>query len=77
MGKVLIAESKAIGDYLRQLEEMGEDPADYESIYGYSIGETEERSPVYRYFSYDFDVTDKITNLEIPMGYNQVCRKSF
>ncbi|MBU2509724.1 KamA family protein [bacterium] len=66
MGKVRIAESKAVGDYLRQLEEMGEDPMDYDSIFGYSIGETEDRTALYEYPQYDFEVTNEITNLEIP-----------
>ncbi len=70
MGKVMIAESKAVGDYLRQLEAMGEDPSDYDSIYGYSIGETEDITSVYEYPDYEFKVTEEITNLEIPSEYN-------
>jgi len=66
MGKIIIAESKSISDYLIQLDSLGEDPKDYESIYGYSIGETEDRASVYEYPDYDFEVTDEITNLEIP-----------
>ncbi len=46
MDKVIIIESKSIAEYLRQLEDIGEDIADYESIWGYSIGETEPRMPV-------------------------------
>ncbi len=41
MDKVIIIESKSISEYLRQLEDIGEDISDYESIWGYSIGETE------------------------------------
>jgi lysine 2,3-aminomutase len=41
MGKFVIIESKAIATYLEQLEEMGENICDYESIWGYSLGETE------------------------------------
>jgi len=65
MGKMVIIESKSIGEYLDQLEEMGEDRNDYEGIYGYSIGETEPRMPVYEYPEYNYKVTKEFTNLEI------------
>jgi lysine 2,3-aminomutase len=65
MGKVVIIESKSVSEYLRQMEALGEDPAEYESLYGYSIGETEPRIPVYEYPHYDFEITDKLTNLQI------------
>jgi len=65
MGKVVIIESKSISEYLKQLEEMGEDPAEYESIYGYSIGETEPRISAYEYPEYDYAVTDELTNLKL------------
>lgn len=65
MGKVIIVESKSISEYLQQIEEMGEDTAEYQNIYGYSIGETEPRMPIYGYPSYDFDITDEMTNLEV------------
>jgi len=63
MEKVLIIESKSISEYLQQLEDMGEEPADYESIWGYSIGETEPRIPIYEYPKYDYKVTSEYTNL--------------
>ncbi len=65
MGKVIIIESKSIGEYLEQLEEMGEDPNEYEGIYGYSIGQTEFRMPMYEYPEYHYQVTRKFSNLEI------------
>ncbi len=65
MGKVVIIESKSISEYLQQLQEMGEDISEYKNLYGYSIGETEKRIPVYEYPDYDFKTTDKITNLKI------------
>jgi len=65
MGKVIIIESKTISEYLQQLSDIGEDIADYESIWGYSIGETEPRMPVYEYPDYDFEITGKYTNLEV------------
>ena len=65
MGKVIIIESKSISEYLKQLEEMGEDIEEYKDIYGYSIGETEARMPLYEYPDYDFMITEEMTNLEI------------
>jgi lysine 2,3-aminomutase len=66
MGKVVIVESKSISEYLQQLEELGENISEYEGLYGFSLGETESRIPVYEYPDYDFEVTEKITNLQIP-----------
>jgi lysine 2,3-aminomutase len=65
MGKVVIIESKSIAEYLKQLEEMGEDTDEYESLYGYSVGETEARLPVYDYPDYPFKITPEMTNLQI------------
>ncbi len=65
MGKVVIIESKSLNEYLNQLEEMGEDKAEYHSIFGYSIGETEPLQHIYQYPAYDFEVTDEYTNLEL------------
>jgi lysine 2,3-aminomutase len=65
MGKVVIIESKSIAGYLQQLEEMGEDISEYESLWGYSIGITENRLPVYEYPEYDFQITEEFTNLEL------------
>lgn len=63
MERVIIIESKSISEYLKQLEDIGEDPADYSSIWGYSIGETEPRLSIYDYPEYKFEVTDEYTNL--------------
>jgi lysine 2,3-aminomutase len=65
MGKIIIIESKPVGAYLHQLEEMGENVAMYQSIWGYSIGETEPRPPLFEYPRYDFGVTKRISNLEL------------
>ncbi|MFO7938326.1 MAG: KamA family protein [Bacteroidales bacterium] len=65
MGEVLIVESKPIGEFLKQLEEMGEDIAEYQTIWGYSVGETEERMAIYEYPEYPFECTDEMTNLEL------------
>ena len=69
MGRIIIIESKSIGEYLDQLEAIGENVSDYESIWGYSIGETEPRIPIYEYPDYDFTVTDRVTNLELAQAF--------
>ncbi|PLX24083.1 MAG: KamA family protein [Salinivirgaceae bacterium] len=65
MDKFYIVESKPVGQYLEEIEEMGEDIQEYLTVYGYSIGETEHRMPIYEYPEYDFEMTGKMTNLEI------------
>ncbi len=65
IGKVIIIESKSVDEYLEQLEEMGENPEEYEGIYGYSIGQTEPRMPMYEYPEYNYKITDNYTNLQI------------
>jgi len=65
MGKVVIIESKSVSEYLRQLEEMGEDIGEYDGVYGYSMGETETRMPLYEYPDYSYRVTGKMTNLKV------------
>lgn len=65
VGKVVIIESKPIGEYMHQLEEMGENPKEYKSVWGYSIGETEPRLSIFEYPEYDFRITEELTNLEI------------
>lgn len=65
MGKVTIVESKTIKKYLDQLEAIGEDISEYESIWGYSIGQTEERLSVYEYPEYDYEATKEYTNLQV------------
>ena len=65
MGKMIIIESKSIHEYLRQLEELGEDPKEYDGLFGYSIGQTEPRVPIYEYPEYDFKVTKELSNIKI------------
>ncbi len=65
MAKFTVVESKTIRQYLRQLEHYGENPEEYEMVYGYSIGETEQRMSIYTYPDYDFKITDEFTNLEV------------
>jgi lysine 2,3-aminomutase len=65
MGRITIVESKTISDYMKQLEAMGEDVAEYADLWGYSLGETEERMPIYEYPGYDYEVTDELTNFSM------------
>lgn len=65
MGKVRIIESKAIAEYLEQLDALGEDPADYAGLYGWSLGETEPRAPLFEYPDLGFKPTAEMTNLEL------------
>jgi len=65
MGKVIIIESKSIHEYLRQLEDLGEDREDYGGLYGYSLGQTEQRNPVYEYPELAGQITEEMTNLRI------------
>jgi lysine 2,3-aminomutase len=45
---------------------MGESVPEYESVYGYSMGQTEPRMPLYEYPDYDYQVTEALTNFELP-----------
>jgi lysine 2,3-aminomutase len=62
MGNVVIIESKSINNYLKQMDEMGEDTEHYKTVWGYSVNETEIRMPVYQYPEYDFKTTDELRN---------------
>ena len=66
MDRVIIIESKSIYEYLRQLEDIGEEMSEYTHVYGYSVGETEPRLSLFRYLPYEFKVTDSFTNLKLP-----------
>jgi len=65
MPDIIIVESKSIGEFLRQLETYGEDLADYESLWGYTLAETETRSFIFEYPEYDFEITGEFTSLQI------------
>jgi lysine 2,3-aminomutase len=47
MGSVIVIESKSIAEYLRQIESIGEDTKEYQTIWGYSAGSLEPRSSVF------------------------------
>jgi lysine 2,3-aminomutase len=65
LGKMIIIESKSIHEYLRQLEELGEEPKEYDGLFGYSIGQTEPRVTIYEYPEYNFKVTKELSSIEI------------
>lgn len=65
MGEIYIVENKSLAAYLRQLGKMGEDPEDYASIWSYTEGETEPRFSLYEYPEFEFQTTDKMSNLEV------------
>jgi lysine 2,3-aminomutase len=65
MKKVVIIEPKSISEYLRQLEDSGEDVAEYDGLFGYSMGETEPRFPLFEYPEYEYQVTKTFTNLNL------------
>ncbi len=62
MGKMVIIESKSISEYLSQLKELGEKINEYDGIYGYSLGATEQRLPLYEYPDFPFAITKELTN---------------
>lgn len=66
MEEIVVIECKSISEYLKQLEDIGEDVSEYSGLFGYSIGETEPRMPIYEYPDFDFEVTEEMTNLEVP-----------
>ena len=65
MGNIEVIESKSISKYLRQIQNDGENIDEYVSIFGFSIGETEERHSVFEYPEYNFDICEEMTNIEI------------
>ncbi|NCD40891.1 MAG: KamA family protein [Bacteroidia bacterium] len=65
MDKVYIVESKTMAQYIKQMKNFGEDPEEYTTVWGYSLGETEKVMPIYEYPAYDYKVTDEYTNLVI------------
>ncbi|MFO7722276.1 MAG: KamA family protein [Bacteroidales bacterium] len=60
--KVVIVESKPVGAYLYQVENMGEDPEDYETLFGYSQGESEPLFPLFAYPPYRFRITEEFNH---------------
>lgn len=68
--EVYIRENKPVYRYLLQLQDMGEDMGEYETLWAYTEGETERRFPFFEYPVPDFSVTSRYTNLD--MGEDEV-----
>lgn len=62
--EVYIRENKPVYRYLLQLQDMGEDMGEYETL-SYTEGETERRFPFFEYPVPDFSVTSRYTNLDV------------
>lgn len=63
--EVYIRENKPVYRYLLQLQDMGEDMGEYETLWAYTEGETERRFPFFEYPVPDFSVTSRCTNLDV------------
>lgn len=63
--EVYIWENKPVYRYLLQLQDMGEDMGEYETLWAYTEGETERRFPFFEYPVPDFSVTSRYTNLDV------------
>jgi len=59
----VVYSQQLVAEYLQHFAELGEVITDHDGIYGYSIGITEPRMPLYEYPDYDFGLTGEITNL--------------
>ncbi len=66
MGHVIVIESKSISEYLQQLEQMGENVDDYDGLWGYSIGQTEPRFPMYEYPQPPEATSEELTHFAMP-----------
>ena len=66
--EVYIRENKPVYRYLLQLQDMGEDMGEYETLWAYTEGETERRFPFFEYPGPDFSVTSRYTNLDVGEG---------
>lgn len=63
MSVVYIKENKSIGEYLRQLQDMGEDLSHYETIWYYNCGHTESRFALYEYPDMSHQITNEFSNI--------------
>lgn len=68
MGTIYIRENKSVGEYLRQLQDAGENPDAYGSIWNYTEGVTEARFPLFDYPSEEPGTTTAYSNLELGKG---------
>ncbi len=57
-----IVTNKSIYTYMKDLSEMGEDPARYASVWNYWQGVTEPRLSLYEYPPYEYEETKRVSN---------------
>lgn len=74
LSKFPIVESKSIAEYLSQLAGMGEEPEEYKTIWGYSLGATEPRTPIFDYPPFGYKVTRRLTNIRLPRHLAQATK---
>lgn len=65
MGQVYIVENRSIASYLSKLASLGENIDEYSSIWSYGEGVTEPRFSIYDYPAYSYQITERVSNLEI------------
>lgn len=65
LANVYIVESKSIAAYLRQLDQLGEDSDDYNTIWSYTEGKTEPRFSIYEYPPFRYQTTPEFSNLGV------------
>jgi len=75
MGKVIVIEPKSVGEFLAQLEELGERAEDYQGIYGFSLGQTEPRMSCFEYPPFEFSPTEVLSNFVMPDEVEPVPRE--
>ncbi len=64
--RVVIIESKSIAQYLKQMEILGENLNDYQTIWGYSMSKTEISTPVFNYPEFDYETTKELKHFQYP-----------
>ncbi len=69
IGKIYITENKSIRAYLKQLEQLGENPTEYAGIWNYTQGHTESRFKGFEYPKFNFKITKEFSNLKIDLRY--------
>jgi lysine 2,3-aminomutase len=75
LGKVIMIEPKSVGEYLAQLEEIGERPDEYHCIYGFSLGQSEPRMPCFEYPPLGYPLTEELSNFAMPEEVEPVPRE--
>ena len=64
IGAVYITENKSILAYLRQLEQLGEDMSEYQTIWGYTEDVSEPKFKLYEYPDFQFRQTEEVNHFQ-------------